>query len=326
MQEYPYGQQPVPYPPGAYGVPPQPRSWFAPTPRGARYDHLGRNAAQTWWRPLVGTLIIGAGFFVIGLIVLLAGTVVAAILGIPAPLKADQIFGDPVFGLVFLLLSIAAVLPLVFGTAALIQRRRPGTLSSVTGRLRWSWLGQLLVLATVALVLGQAAQYVVFAATGEDVSDFLSWGGWAQFVPGMIVILLLVPFQAATEEYIFRGWFIQAFGSYINNPLPGIVLGAAAFTALHGYTGAGIVDVFTFGAVMGWLAVRTGGLEAPIAMHVMNNVMAFGLSAAAGELDKAMVQGEVPWQALSGTLVQLAVFVAGVLYLAKKQSIDTISG
>ncbi|MFI6325185.1 lysostaphin resistance A-like protein [Nonomuraea sp. NPDC050556] len=309
-----------------YPAPPQPVSWFAPTPPGTRYDHLGRNAANAWWRPILGTLIIGAGFFVIGAVVIVLGVLVGMPLGIRTTSNPEQLFSDPVYNLVVVLLSIAAVLPLVFGTAALLQRRRPGTLSSVAGRLRWGWLLQCAGLAAVALVLGQVAQYVVLLVTGEDTTGFVEWGGWAKFLPGMIVIVLLVPFQAAAEEYIFRGWFIQAFGAYIRNPLPGILLGSAAFTSMHGYTGWGIVDVFTFGAIMGWLAVRTGGLEAAIAMHVMNNVMAFGLIAAAGQLEKAMEQGDVPWQSLAGTVVQLVVFVVGVLILSKKRSIDTVSG
>lgn len=329
MQDNPYSQQP-PFPPGypaaPYGAPPQPTSWFAPTPQGVRYDHLARNAVNEWWRPLVGTLIVGAGFFLVGIVVIFIGVIVAQIAGISVPMREEEIFGDPVFGLVVVLLSIAAVLPVVFGTAVLIQRRRPGTLSSVAGRVRWNWLAQCAGIAAVALVLGQAAQYVTFAVSGAGTKDFLEWAGWGQFLPGLIVIVLLVPFQAATEEYVFRGWFIQAFGAYVRNPVPGILLGAAAFTALHGYEGAGIADVFLFGVVMGWLTVRTGGLEAAIAMHVMNNVMAFGIIAAAGDLKDAMVQGDVPWQSLAATVVQLVVFVAGVLILAKKRSFSTVSG
>ncbi|MER7501892.1 CPBP family intramembrane glutamic endopeptidase [Nonomuraea pusilla] len=258
-------------------------------------------------------------------VVLTVGVVVAAILGIPAPLEADRLFGDPVFGLVVLLLSIAAVLPIVFGTAALVQRRRPGTLSSVEGRLRWGWLARCLGVAVVALVLGQAAQVLTFMATGEEYGDVFGWAGWQAFLPALVVIVLLVPFQAATEEYLFRGWLIQAAGVHLRDPVWAVVGGAVLFTLLHGYTGAGSVDVFVFGVVVGWLTVRTGGLEAAIGLHVINNVVAFGLSAAAGQLEKSLQQGAVPWQALAGTVVQLGVYTFGVLYLAKKRSIRTVS-
>jgi membrane protease YdiL (CAAX protease family) len=275
----------------------------------------------------VGTIVVGAGYFIVGTGVLLVGKVIEVVLGMSAPADPAQLFGNPVFGLVVVLLSITAVLPVVFGTAALVQRRRPGSLSSVAGRLRWTWLLRCLALAVLALVLGQAAQVVALSLAGEAYSDLFGWVGWQAFLPPLVAIVLLVPFQAATEEYMFRGWFIQAVGAHVRNPVWGVLIGALVFASLHGYSWVGLVDVFAFGAVMGWLAVRTGGLEAPIALHVMNNVLAFGLSAAAGNLEDALDQGKtpIPWQALAGTVVQLGVYAWGVLYLSKKRAIDTIS-
>lgn len=326
MQEnqLPYGQ---PYPQPGHYAPPVPREpWFLPTPPGLRYDHLARNGLRELWRPIGGTVVVGLAFFLVGLVVLFFGMILAFFLELPPPKTPEQLFGDPLFSLVFLLLSIAAVLPLVFGTAALFQRRRPGTLSSVAGRLRWPWLFMCVGLAVVALILGQLAQLAVNAITGQSGEDVVSWAGWSGFVPALLIIVLLVPFQAAVEEYMFRGWLVQAFGTRLQSPVWGIVIGSVIFASLHGYSWVGLIDVFSFGVVMGFIAVRTGGLEAPIAMHVINNMMAFGLSAAAGSLEEALKQGEVPWQSLAGSVVQLGVFTVGVLFLAKKRSISTVSG
>jgi membrane protease YdiL (CAAX protease family) len=188
-------------------------------------------------------------------------------------------------------------------------------------------MGRCAALAVLALAAGQGTQMLVMSASGES-SQMFGWAGWEGFLPALIVIVLLVPFQAAAEEYVFRGWFVQAVGAHVRNPIWAILIGAALFASLHGYQPAGLVDVFVFGAVMGWLTVRTGGLEAAIALHVMNNLFAFGLSAAAGSLEEALDQPNVPvpWQALLGTVVQLAVYAGGVLYLAKKRSISTVSG
>ncbi|WP_171074574.1 CPBP family intramembrane glutamic endopeptidase [Nonomuraea basaltis] len=292
------------------------------------FDHLARTGAARPWRAIVGTIAVAAAFFVVAAVVLGAGAVVATLLGISAQLDpTGDLFGDPVFGLVVMLLAIAAVLPFVFGAAALLQRRRPGTLSSVAGRLRWSWLASCAGLALLALAIGQTVQLLALMVSGEDYSNMIGWVGWGSFLPALIVIVLLVPFQSAAEEYIFRGWFLQAVGTHIRNPVWSILIGAALFASLHGYSWAGLAEVFVFGAVMGWLAVRTGGLEAAIALHVMNNMVAFGLSAAAGELQDAMRQStvEVSWQSLAGVVVQFGLYAFGVLYLAKKRSISTIS-
>ncbi|MGW5161645.1 CPBP family intramembrane glutamic endopeptidase [Nonomuraea wenchangensis] len=323
---HPYGaaypQPQYPYPP----VPPQ-RSWFLPMPSGARFDHLARNEVARPWRSIVGTLVIALGFFVIGFLVITAGMLFAAVFGLPSPVDVNTGLpeGTP-FGLATTLMSIAPVLLLVLGVTALVQRRRPGTLSSVAGRLRWGWMVRCMGLAVLAMVLGQAAQWLMLTLTGADAGMF-GWVGWEAFLPVFVVILVLVPFQAAAEEYVFRGWFLQAVGAHVSNPVWGIVIGAALFASLHGYSWMGLADVFAFGVVMGWLSVRTGGLEAAIALHVLNNLVAFGLSAAAGELQESLNQAEVavPWQALTGTAVQFLVFSLGVLYLAKKRSIATIS-
>ncbi|GAA3233274.1 CPBP family intramembrane glutamic endopeptidase [Nonomuraea helvata] len=325
-QQPPYGHGPQP-PVHSYAPPPPPPAWFLPMPRGVRYDHLARTTAVEPWRAITGTLIIAVGYIGLSVVMVGVGWAVSMFLRIPPPPNVEgALFGDPVLSLSVLLLSLAPMVLLVQGTAALVQRRRPGTLSSVAGRLRWSWLLSCLGLALLALVLGQGTQALVLTLSGED-ADLFGWAGWSGFLPALIVIVLLVPFQAAAEEYVFRGWFVQAMGVHVRNPIWSILLGSALFMSLHGYSWAGLVDVFGFGAVMGLLTVRTGGLEAGIALHVLNNLLAFGLAAAAGKLQDALSQGAtpVPWEALSGTVVQLGVYAFGVLYIAKKRSITNVS-
>jgi membrane protease YdiL (CAAX protease family) len=294
-------------------------------PSGTRYDHLGRTPRHHWWRPVAGTALLAAAYLVVGVVVITAGAVAAGVIGVPVVMSGERLFGDPVFELAVALLSIALVLPVVYGVTWLVQRRRPGTLSSVLGRLRWGWLLICSAVALVALILGQLAMIATFGVTGEGVGDLFGWVGWERFLPGLVVILLLVPFQAAAEEYLFRGWLLQAFGTFFNTPWPGIVIGAVAFTSLHAYTDWGILDVFGFGVLMGWLAVRTGGLEAPIALHVLNNIVSFLPSAASGDLGDALRQGSVPWQSVTGTTVQLAVFAIVVVIIAQKRAIPTVS-
>ncbi|MEO3814926.1 type II CAAX endopeptidase family protein [Sphaerisporangium sp. B11E5] len=293
-------------------------------PSGTRYDHLGRTPWHRWWRPVLGTVIVAAAYLLISVVVITIGAVVAQIAGVPVVMSEQRLFGDPVFELAVALLSITLVLPVVFGVAWL-QRRRPGTLSSVGGRLRWKWLLMCSGVALVAMILGQVAMMLTFGLSGEGLEGMFGWVGWERFLPALVVVLLLVPFQAAAEEYMFRGWLLQAFGTFFTTPWPGIVIGAAAFTLLHAYTDWGILDVFGFGVLMGWLAVRTGGLEAPIALHVLNNVVSFLPAAASGDLGEALKQGAVPWQSVTGTVVQLAVFAVGVLIIAQKRAIPTLS-
>ena len=95
--------------------------------------------------------------------------------------------------------------------------------------------------------------------------------------------LLLVPLQAAAEEYVFRGWLLQAVGAYLRTPWVAIAFQAVLFAAAHGWgTRLGLPGPGRHGRALGWLTVRTGGLEAAIALHVVNNLVAFTVAAAFG--------------------------------------------
>ncbi|GAA4597276.1 CPBP family intramembrane metalloprotease [Planotetraspora phitsanulokensis] len=318
--QWPY---PGPYQGAPYAWQPVRAPWAVRPLPGVRYDRLARTSVHRWWRPVAGTLAIVAAFLVVSIGLGLAAGLLSIVAGLPMAMDGSRIFVDPVADLGFQLGVIALSIPLVLGAAWAIQRRPPGTLSSVAFRLRWAWLGQCLLIAVVAVVLAQSAEAGTLLLSGE--SPGFSWVGWDRFLPPLIVILLLVPFQAAAEEYAFRGWVIQAFGAYLKSPWPGVLLGAAAFASLHGYTDWGIAYVFGFGVLMGWLAILTGGLEAPIALHVMNNVGAFGITAAAGDIGSALHQGALPWQSITGTVVQFAVFGFAVVIIARKRAIQTLS-
>ncbi|TLP53569.1 CPBP family intramembrane glutamic endopeptidase [Microbispora triticiradicis] len=308
---------------GAAWGPPARTRWDVPPPPGTPYDQMARTVLNRWWRPIVGTLAIVATFVVISIGAGLVAYLVSLVTRVPMTGSGPRLFADPMLDLGFQLGVIALLLPLVLGAAWVFQRRPPGSLSSVALRLRWRWLAACLLVAVVSVVLGQAAEAGMLLSAG--VGPGYGWAGWGAFLPALIVILLLVPFQAAAEEYAYRGWIIQGLGAYFRSPWPAILLGAVAFAASHGYTGWGIVYVFVFGVLMGWLAVRTGGLEAPIALHASNNVVAFGLVAASGDMNGALEQGAVPWQALIGSAVQFAVFGFGVLIIARKWAIQTLS-
>ncbi|GIH27312.1 hypothetical protein Aph01nite_56220 [Acrocarpospora phusangensis] len=288
-----------------------------------RFDLMARNSVNTWWRPILGTGFLIIGFLVSSLVLGLVVGLVARMAGVPMVAEGSRVFTEPLLDVAFQLLVLAAAIPVVMGTVWLIQRRRPGTVSSVAGRLRWRWLLACVPLGLLAVVVGEGAQQLTTFLSGEEVS--YEWGGWAPFLEAMAVILLLVPFQAAAEEYVFRGWVIQAFGAYMRNPWPAFIIGSAGFAALHGYTDWGIAYVFGFGILSGWLAVRTGGLEAPIALHVVNNVVAFGFSAADGNLDGALEQGSLPWQTVVGTIVQFTAFTLLILTFARKSAVQTVS-
>src|SRR3982750_3704499 len=103
------------------------------------YHRLARTDAHRWWRPVLGTAFIVVAGTVLALFGYLAYGAAAALAGRP------HVAGEmPTFGalgdLAMSFLIIATLLPVTLLAVRWIQRRRAGTLSSVTGRLRWRWL------------------------------------------------------------------------------------------------------------------------------------------------------------------------------------------
>ncbi|HEX2315956.1 MAG TPA: CPBP family intramembrane glutamic endopeptidase [Thermomonospora sp.] len=330
----PYGQQPVRGP------------WIVEVPPGLPYHRMARTPVQRWWRPIAGTVAILFAGLVTLVPVVLVWTVVEALshgmslsAALSERLERGPLLADTNAELAFTLVGLAVFLPFVPLAALVFQRRRPGTLSSVAGRIRWDWLGACAGLAAGACAVSFAMAWAVSPLVDEPAEEG-AWVGWGAFLTPLLIVLLLVPLQSTAEEYFFRGWLLQSLGSctlegrtgglarrlsvVFRTPWPAICITSALFVAGHGYTGWGILDIFCFGAVAGWLTVRTGGLEASVALHVINNVVAFLLPAAFGRLD--LEQGAVPWAAVVADVVPLLLYAALVVRLADRRGVAVVTG
>jgi uncharacterized protein len=294
-----------------------------PPPPLTPYHRLARTAAHRWWRPVVGAALVIGGGLVLVLASYLVVTVAAAIAGRPEDADGVPTFG-PLADLALSFLSIAMLLPLTLLAARWIQRRPAGTLSSVTGRLRGRWLLTCLPVAAGAVVVFLGGGLLLAWATGEDAGLGDGLAGWGPFAVSMLVLLVVVPPQAAAEEYLTRGFLLQGVGVWFRGPWVPIAVQALVFAALHGWgTPWGFADLLVFGAVAGWLTVRTGGLEAAIALHVMNNLIGSVLPAAYGDLSTDETATDMPWQLAVIDLPVLLGFAAIILWLARRRGVAT---
>jgi membrane protease YdiL (CAAX protease family) len=188
---------------------------------------------------------------------------------------------DGFWGLVALCVGLGSMTPMAM-LAARAVGRRAGTLSSVSGRFRWRLFAKLALLAVAVTSVHIALSLILDGATESWASAGFDWPGIETFAPLALLIVIAVPFQAAGEEYLFRGTLQQGIGAFARNPWIGIVLTAGLFAVVHGVRIEATVAIAMFGLVTGWLSVRTGGLEASVAIHAANNVLLFMMTAADG--------------------------------------------
>jgi hypothetical protein len=79
------------------------------------------------------------------------------------------------------------------------------------------------------------------------------------------------------------------------------------------------------GLLTGWLTLRTGGLEAAVALHVVTNVSALGLTAAVGELAVEQTATDAPWQVVAVDLPLLVGYTLLVAWLAGRRGLDRVT-
>ena len=181
----------------------------------------------------------------------------------------------------------------------MVHRRRVAWLSSVQPGLRWRYL---VVVAVVATVVLNAVYWVTSGRT-----DFV-WNPQANAWVWLVIIVLLAPLQAAGEEYLFRGYLMQVLGTFVRQKWLVVLVSAVVFTLIHGTQNLPLMlDRFAFGALMGALVVLTGGLEASVAAHAVNNVFAFGYASLSGGVANARALTEVSWATAGSNIAAYAV-------------------
>jgi membrane protease YdiL (CAAX protease family) len=277
------------------------------------YHRLTRSwSGYRWWKPLL-TGLLGVFFYLVFVVIalILGGirVLVEPSLGTSYVERLQSLdLTDPlVFG--FTLVSLILMIP-ALALAALITGPLPiGLLSSVRGHIRWGWLGRCAAAALGIYSLSIALSFLVeplFPGYVPPTPDPAA----PQVGVLIIMTLLLVPFQAAAEEYVFRGYLMQAVGSWLRHPAFAILLPVPLFVLGHGYDPLGQTHVALFAVFAGWLTWRTGGLEAAIAAHTVNNATIF-LLGSVGLIDVNAQEGSAAGLVIS--VLTMVAFAAVVL-------------
>ncbi|MDK1475818.1 type II CAAX endopeptidase family protein [Streptomyces sp. 549] len=290
-----------------------------PAPDGSlAYHRLARLPGRyPWWKPLLGGVVLVGVWLVLFVVLDIAAYVTGTVAGRPEVSDGVMDFGA-VGDTALDLMALAVAIPAALLVVRWVERRPAGTLSSVTGRLRWRWLlACLLIAAPVVTVMTGLALLLPEEPGAEPVE----WAGLGVLLPALLMLVLLVPFQAAAEEYVFRGWLLQAVGGLFRSPWIAVVPQAVLFAAAHGWgTVWGFADLVFFGLVVGWLTIRTGGLEAAIGLHVVNNLVAFGLSAAVVDgLRSEETAADAPWQLVALDVVSISLYALAVTWWARRR-------
>lgn len=279
------------------------------------YVHQLRGGRPRWWRPLISLAV-----FVLVWLALAATVSVGFML-------AGQVGTDPdAFELtpgtnLWLNLMLAACIPAGMVATLAAYPRRWRRLFSVTGRFRWGWLMRCLLLTTPLWLVYLGVSWVLF---DQEVLPRPQ-----QWVALLVVTVLTTPLQAAGEEVAFRGVLVQAVGAWFRSPPVALavttVLSFALFAAAHGSMDPWIwIDLGSLAVAGCWLSWRTGGLEAAIALHVVNNLTVIVSGLLLGGLEESYVDTDTTGHPVSAALsvAVMALATALLLYAARRRGVS----
>ncbi|MDO4412126.1 CPBP family intramembrane glutamic endopeptidase [Cutibacterium sp.] len=196
-------------------------------------------------------------------------------------------------GLIATHLALASLIVVVLMLARYVNHRAPRWVASVQPGIRWRFG---LIMALVAVVVLNLTQLLVRGGADTHVTVPRDWWIW------LLAIIITSPFQAVAEELFFRGYLMNVI-SGLALSLPdkagkclSVIVSALIFALMHGTQNAWLfADRFAFGLIAGWLVIVTGGLEAGVATHVVNNLLAFGYAVFLGGVSKARGMTSMGW-------------------------------
>jgi membrane protease YdiL (CAAX protease family) len=235
---------------------------------------------NNWWRYLIMMAAIFIATNTIGAIPLWISIGISAF---NDPGVVDKISANPndlsVLGLDPNVYLLEMIFPFLIGLIAYVILLKPLNSKTFkltiigTGSFRWNRL------------LGSAVIWIVFSAIylyaslRLDPSNYSVLNTSRTLIPLIIISVLLIPFQAAWEEIIFRGYLMQGFTVLVRNRWAPVIFTSILFAFMHvinpevkeyGFWSM-MPQYFLFGLIFGIMTVMDDGVEAAIGAHAANN-------------------------------------------------------
>lgn len=213
------------------------------------------------------------------------------------------------------------IFPFIAGLAAFILLIKPlnnrtfiNTING-TGSIRWN---RFFVSAFIWLIL--SALYL-FLYLKFDPSNFTFNNQTISLFILTVISLLFIPFQAAFEEVLFRGYLMQGFAAVLRNRWFPLLMTSVMFGLMHAFNPevkeygffTMIPQYILFGLIFGVITILDDGIEAAMGAHAANNiflcVMVTSPSSALQTPALYEQQNIYPWTEFTGLLITGIVFV-----------------
>lgn len=161
----------------------------------------------------------------------------------------------------------------LFLAVRLVHKRPFLTLITPLNQIDWRRFGQGFLLYFALIAIGALVEYLI---TPEIYTFTLNW---TQFVPFLLLMILLIPIQTSAEEFLFRGYLLQATGQIIQNEWVLAIINGLLFMLPHlGNPEVASAPVllalffFGIGAFLALITLKDQKLELALGAHCANNL------------------------------------------------------
>lgn len=181
---------------------------------------------------------------------------------------------EPNTGLIFMLFPFIAGLAAFMLLIKPLNNRTVKNIVNGTEKIRWK---RFFVASFVWLVLS-AIYLILYVKLDPD--NFSLHNKGATIILLSVISVLFIPFQAAFEELLFRGYLMQGFAAMIRNRWFPLVMTSILFGLMHAFNPEvkefGFLTMMPqyiiFGLIFGIITILDDGIEAAMGAHTANNV------------------------------------------------------
>jgi membrane protease YdiL (CAAX protease family) len=246
-------------------------------------NHLESTFAgkNSFWRYIVMFAVILIVSNTIGAVPLLIATLIKSASN---PAVFSQLAANPndlsVIGLSQNTGFVMMLFPFIAGLIAFILLIKPLNNRTLritingSGGIRWN---RFFISGTVWLIL--SALYLMLYLK-LDPSNFSINNKTSSLIILSIVSVLFIPFQAAFEEVLFRGYLMQGFAALVKNRWFPVIITSILFGLMHGFNPeikefgffTMMPQYITFGLIFGIITILDDGIEAAMGAHTANNI------------------------------------------------------
>jgi len=272
---------------------------------------LARARAQLW-RTAVGIVLISLAWFAWSMVLALG----AVGMGLVKPEAFQAMFGmadipltylDTVMMLLVALATIWGFSIGVWAVVKLLHKRQLDTVVAWNRRFSLSQFGAGCIIAAGYLTISMAWSFASGNAPRRSELELETW------LIALGPIALVVFFQAASEELVFRGYLPQQLAAKFASPvlwgfLPSVIFGlmhAANSPGSQTYAMYYVAIATIMGLVMMAMVWRTGSLAAAIGFHFINNIGALTVAGADSGPSSLALFVWTPEQLMHGASIEL---------------------